>query len=57
VLSACFISVLVHRFKVEDSRLVGECEVGSIPEELLLGQGGFYSTGPLFMWGKKDGEV
>jgi hypothetical protein len=31
--------MFVHGFKVEDSRLAGAREVGSIPEELLRGQG------------------
>jgi hypothetical protein len=36
---ALFLSLLVHGFKVADSRLVGAREVGSIPKELLRCQG------------------
>jgi hypothetical protein len=35
--------LFAHKFKVEDSCLVGGHEVGSIPEELLLARDGSFS--------------
>jgi hypothetical protein len=52
-----FISVLVHRFKVEDSCLVEAREVGSRLEGLLLDQGGILSYRTSFRGGKMDGGV
>jgi hypothetical protein len=34
-----FCACRVHRFKVEDARSVGACEVGSIQDDLLLRRG------------------
>jgi hypothetical protein len=50
-LLVCFLPlfVFVHRFKVDDSYLMGAREVGSIPEELLQGQGWLIFLTVLFL--------
>jgi hypothetical protein len=61
VFGLCFVSVCVHRFKIEVSRLGEASMVGSIPEDLLRGQGRILFYMGLFMGrgkrrGRTDGE-